>query len=94
MARQRYLIAYDIADARRLREIMIILESYGVRLQYSVFLCDLSRSELAMWERDVRNVMKLSQDSIVVINLGEPDNSLIRSIGVPRALPSTGPTIV
>lgn len=94
MARERYLIAYDIADQRRLYQIMVIMESYGERLQYSVFLCDLSRAELALWERAVRNVMKLNEDSIVVINLGRPDNRLIRSIGVPRVLPATGPSIV
>ncbi|PIF02466.1 MAG: CRISPR-associated endonuclease Cas2 [Propionibacterium sp.] len=94
MARQRYLIAYDIADPHRLREIMIILEGYGERLQYSVFLCDLTRAELALWERDVRNVIELKEDSVVVINLGQPDNDLIYSIGVPRVLPYTGPTII
>jgi CRISPR-associated protein Cas2 len=46
VARRRYLIAYDIAEPRRLRRICSIMESFGERLQYSVFLCDLSVPEL------------------------------------------------
>ena len=47
MARRRYLIAYDIRDPQRLRRICKLMEAHGERLQYSVFICDLSRGELA-----------------------------------------------
>jgi hypothetical protein len=36
MARRRYLMAYDIADPRRLRRICTLMEDHGERLQYSV----------------------------------------------------------
>lgn len=94
MARDRYLIAYDIADPKRLYRTMLIMESYGERLQYSVFLCDLSRAELALWERDVLNVLEPDEDSIVVVCLGKPDNRAIRCIGLPRKLPVDGPIII
>lgn len=94
MARRRYLIAYDIANPRRLRSTIVIMESYGERLQYSVFLCDLNGSELALWERDIHRILSLAEDSVVVIDLGRPDDAAIRCIGVPRTLPASGAAIV
>ena len=92
MARRRYLIAYDIAHPRRLRITCKIMEGYGDRLQYSVFLCDLSSMELAQWERKIRPELDLSEDSIVVIDLGSP--GAVRCIGLARQIPHGGPTIV
>ena len=48
MARRRYLISYDIADPTRLRATFKLMKGYGKWLQYSVFVCDLSKAELAM----------------------------------------------
>lgn len=94
MPRRRHLIAYDIADPRRLRRVCAIMEGYGERLQYSVFLCDLTNGELAAWEMDIVPEMKLAEDSIVVIDLGDPGKKHIRTLGVPRTLPSSGAMIV
>jgi CRISPR-associated protein Cas2 len=95
MARRRHLIAYDIAEPRRLRRVIKIMESYGQRLQYSVFLCDLSGAELTRWHTDILSVVKLSEDSVVLIDLGlSASPAPVRVIGVPRVLPRSGPTIV
>lgn len=94
MARRRYLIAYDIAHPRRLRATCKIMEGYGDRLQYSVFLCDLSAMELAQWERRIRPTLDLGEDSIVVIDLGRPGAVPVRCIGLARQIPHGGPTIV
>ena len=45
MARRRYLVAYDIREDRRLRNVATCMEGYGDRIQYSVFVCDLSEEE-------------------------------------------------
>ena len=50
MARCRYLLVYDIADPRRLRRVCTLMEDHGERLQYSVFLCDLTLAERAELE--------------------------------------------
>lgn len=71
-----------------------MMEGFGDRLQYSVFLCDLSVAEIAEWERLIRPVLKLSEDSIVVIDLGRPGATQVRCIGVARQIPHEGPTIV
>ena len=91
MARRRYLISYDISDPKRLRATFNVMKGYGKWLQYSVFVCDLSKAELAMWERDIRDVIALAYDSVVVIDLGAPQDANIRMLGVPRRLPDEGP---
>jgi CRISPR-associated protein Cas2 len=41
-----HLILYDIADAKRLRRVARVCEDFGVRLQDSVFECDISPVQL------------------------------------------------
>lgn len=95
MARRRYLIAYDIADSKRLRRVIKVMEAYGQRLQYSVFLCDLSGMELIGWRSELLKVVNPREDSVVTIDLGRQGASAeIQMLGTPRALPASGPTIV
>lgn len=94
MARRRYLIAYDISDDVRLRRVFRLMEGYGTRLQYSVFLCDLTLHEFYRWEADIRQIIALDADSIVHLDLGEPRDGTVGVIGVPRRLPPRGPMIV
>ncbi len=95
MARRRHLIAYDIADPRRLRKVCKVMEAYGDRLQYSVFLCDLSPLEKSQWRTDIHGEMNYSEDSVVVIDMG-PTHSCaeVSTLGVPRRLPAQGPRIM
>lgn len=40
------IIAYDIADPKRLARVARVCEDYGVRVQYSLFECRLEEPEL------------------------------------------------
>ena len=95
MARRRYLIAYDISDDKRLRRVIKVMEAFGIRLQYSVFLCDLTRSEVVDWQVQVLAVIKLSEYSVVRIDLGPRHSAApIHTLGTARRLPDAGPRIV
>lgn len=95
MARRQYLIAYDISDPRRLRRVIKVMEAYGQRLQYSVFLCNLSGVELYRWRRDILREVALNEDSVVQVDLGVVgETAPIKWLGTPRVLPHSGPTIV
>ncbi|MBI1758229.1 MAG: CRISPR-associated endonuclease Cas2 [Actinobacteria bacterium] len=95
MARRRYLVAYDIRQPRRLRRVCTIMETYGDRLQYSVFICDLSAAELGRLEHEARAAMDLTEDSILRIDLGPTNASAeVRFLGRHRPLPGTRPQIV
>jgi len=95
MARRRYLVAYDIRDDRRLRVIAGCMEGYGTRIQYSVFVCDLSDHERVLMRTDLEALMKSSEDSVMVIDLGlAGDSSRFLFLGHHQRLPSTSTVIV
>ena len=94
MARHRYIISYDIANPRRLHQVIEIMEGTGTRLQFSVFLCDLSIRELLLWQDTILDVIDASEDSVIRIDLGSMSNKDIVVIGVPRTLPREGPQVV
>jgi CRISPR-associated protein Cas2 len=95
MARRRYLVAYDIRDDRRLRSIASCMEGYGTRIQYSVFVCDLSDRERVLMRGDVEHLMKMSEDSVMVVDLGAAgDSSRFLFLGHHEKLPSSDAVIV
>lgn len=94
MVRRRHIIAYDIANDVRLRRVAKVMEAYGDRLQYSVFLCDLSGAELVSWRTDLIRLLDLTEDSVVVIDLGTPGKQSMEVIGKSRRFPRTGPVVV
>lgn len=82
-------MAYDIADPKRLRRICTLMEDHGERLQYSVFLCDLTIAERAELELAVIEAMNHCEDSVVQIDLGPTGTATaVRQLGRPRNLPS------
>lgn len=94
MARRRYLIAYDIANPKRLRHVCKVMEGYGERLQYSVFISDLSPSELIHARAEVEDEMLMTEDSVVIVDLGEVAAARFLFLGQHRALPTSGARVV
>lgn len=92
--RRRYLIAYDIRDPARLRRICKLMEANGERLQYSVFVCDLNRTELIHLRADGEDTMNLAVDSVVIVDLGDPSGDRFTFVGHRRQLPTRGSQIV
>ena len=95
MARRRYLVAYDIRDDRRLRGIAGCMEGYGTRVQYSVFVCDLSDREKVLMRGDIEGLMKTSEDSVMVIDLGQAgDSSRFLFLGHHEKLPTATAVVI
>lgn len=98
MSRRRYLLCYDIRRPERLRTVHQVAKAYGDPLQYSVFVCDLTRSERIHLEGRLRDVMLLSVDSVVFVDLGDAQDrgtDCFEFLGFrPNRLPRSGPTIV
>jgi CRISPR-associated protein Cas2 len=95
VARRRYLVAYDIRDDRRLRNVATCVEGYGERIQFSVFLCDLSDQEAVLLRGDVEARIKPSEDSVMIIDLGRPgDLGRFLFLGSHRPLPASSAVIV
>lgn len=70
--RNRYLVTYDIRDKRRLRRIHGLVVDFGEILQYSVYVCDLTKVELIELRSKLRVEMDSTVDSISIFDLGPP----------------------
>lgn len=91
--RTRYLLSYDVRDEKRLRRAAKVALAYGYRLQYSVYICDLSDIERTNLERALRRVLNLHEDAAVLVDLGVPGPSSDRRLhwlSTPSKLAETG----
>src|SRR5271166_2290017 len=97
MARQRYLVAYDIREDHRLRAVHRTMKGYGWSMQYSVFICDLDAVELLHLRAELAGVINHAVDAVAFIDLGNPrerGRSCFSFMGSPPSLPTAGPVIL
>jgi CRISPR-associated protein Cas2 len=84
--RTSYLITYDIADDKRLRRVFQTMRNYGDHLQYSVFECQLTPTDLARCRRDLSHIIHHEKDQVLFVNLGPAEgrgDRVITSLGQP-----------
>jgi len=97
MARQRYLVGYDICEPKRLRNVHKVMCSYGDPLQYSVFVCDLDSVERVDMQQDLAEIIHNSEDSVLIVDLGPArtrGEECFTFMGVQPLLPSGEAAIV
>lgn len=68
--RNCFVVCYDIADPKRWRGVYKLLLGVGDPMQFSVFRCDLSRSEKIILEEKLLPVINQREDRLMFINLG------------------------
>ncbi len=74
--RRLTLVAYDIADPKRLKRVHKVVRDFGDPLQYSVFLCALSRQDAVVLEARLVRAINQAQDQVMLLDLGpEPPRS-------------------
>lgn len=61
------IIAYDIANTKRLVRIANVCLDYGWRLEKSVFECDLDNGTFEKFWRRLTGIADVAEDSLVVI---------------------------
>lgn len=66
ISKQWHLVTYDVRDPRRLRRVAKTLESYGTRLQYSVFRCRLDVELLEKLHWQLAEIMDDVDDLLVI----------------------------
>ena len=93
--RNRFIVAYDISNAKRLRRVFKKMNGFGEPLQYSVFACDLSRKERVLLEEALTELINLKEDRVLVIDTGPCQGragSALKTLGrqlVPEARDAT-----
>lgn len=68
MSRTWHIISYDVREERRLRLVAHLLEGHGERIQYSVFRCRLTKTQLSRLRLELALVMA-PEDNLLVIPL-------------------------
>ena len=84
----RYVISYDIESDRTRRKLAKLLEGYGVRIQYSVFECNLTDKRFQKLYKEVFQLTSGKSDGSVrfysickncedkIVTIGKPLNEL------------------
>jgi len=68
--RHRYLVAYDVSDATRLRRVHKKLLGFGDPLQYSVFQCNLSDVEKLRMVEGLSELIHHDEDRVLIVDIG------------------------
>jgi len=79
--RMFYVISYDIVDDKKRRKLAKYLESYGVRVQYSVFETELSDTQLSAMIRGISSRIDKSTDTVRIYAIPKDFRERIITIG-------------
>jgi CRISPR-associated protein Cas2 len=81
-ADQRWVVAYDSPCEKRRRKLAVLLEGYGVRVQYSVFECQLRADTLARLRYRLERLIQPEQDRVRLWPLSARDCARIVNLGI------------
>ena len=76
-----YLVAYDICDPKRLRRVANTCLDYGIRVEKSVFECDLKTEDFTSFWNELMAVVDSDQDAVVAYRICGTCSDEIQSIG-------------
>lgn len=85
-----FLVAYDVADDKRLRRVAKTLEGYGVRCQYSIFRCSMSDREAERLRWELAKIMA-ADDSLLLLRLCDACVERLRAANKPDVWPDDPP---
>ena len=89
--RTRYLVCYDIGHPKRLRNVAKACESFGSRIQFSVFECPLDDLRFEKMKSALSEIIHHDEDQILFVSLG-PETSKnpfrIQALGSPYTMRS------
>jgi CRISPR-associated protein Cas2 len=67
---RRYLVAYDISDDARRERVAVVLQAFGERVQYSVFLVDGKPADFIRLRARLKRLISGGSDRIILCDLG------------------------
>jgi CRISPR-associated protein Cas2 len=78
-----YIVSYDVSDPKRLRKVATACEDFGVRKQYSVFLCRLTATDFVRLRSRLYDLIDLQEDQVLFIPLCGKCVNRIEALGRP-----------
>lgn len=65
-----YILAYDVAEPKRLRAMHKLAKAFGRPLQYSVFACLLRREDRVRLAARVEGLIDARTDRVIILDIG------------------------
>ncbi len=84
--RTSYIVCYDISDEKRLRRVFQKMRNYGDHLQFSVFECQLTATDLARCRAELGEIINHQEDQVLFVSLGPAEgrgDRVITALGRP-----------
>ena len=75
------VVAYDVRDNKRRGKIAKELLNFGVRVQYSVFECNLSGQQISALKRRLTYLIKADEDSVKIYVMDKNSKNRSHAIG-------------
>ena len=91
-----YIVAYDISEPKRWKSVFKLMKGHGQWLQMSVFQCRLTVQRCIEMNIRLKDVIKLEEDHILIIDLGPADGvrTRVESLGKKYEVPTKKAIIV
>ena len=89
-----YIVAYDISHPKRLRKVATACEDFGMRKQFSVFLCRLSATDFVRLRSRLYDIINLEEDQVLFIPLCGKCVHQIEALGRPTEAPDARDVVV
>jgi CRISPR-associated protein Cas2 len=83
--RSTYLVCYDICNPLRLAKVGKTMRGFGDRVQYSIFECRFTKTDLVKCQQRLSKIINAREDQVMFVNLGPVDgraDRVISTIGV------------
>ena len=84
--RRMFIVCYDIADPKRLRNVFKKMRAWGDHLQFSVFECQLRSVDLVRLRADLAEIINHDKDQVLFVDLGPTEgrgDRVITALGKP-----------
>ncbi len=78
--RNRYIVSYDISEPKRLRKTFKTMRGYGDPVQYSVFVCTLSKEECVILKTTLDSIIDHDNDRVMIVNIGPVGGQIEKTI--------------
>ena len=84
----------DVAGKRRLRRIAKACQNFGIRVQYSVFECNVDPAQWVRLKAILEDIFDPSTDSLRYYNLGDNYTRKIEHVGAKPAMDVEEPMVL
>jgi CRISPR-associated protein Cas2 len=84
--RTRYLVAYDIADAKRLYRVHKKVETYAIGGQKSFYECWLTEHELACFKAELNDLMVSGEDRLIIFQLRNDTEPMLFGVAMLQSI--------